>query len=363
MKAKKVWTDLGVGKFGVGEHTDPTTDGLIMLVRSRRTRPAPLVDLSRRDRWQAPEDRPRRVPRSRACPGSRGSSDGSREGRQGYPPCRKPRIPFLDLPGGCRGPHRPCRSSPQEREIPCRLALLPADPLPTVARPRPDRHPGVRRGQSAERNRDSRAVSRREGANRSKSCGLVRQADAGRHRHQCCAIQPIRSVYRRPIIARPKYLAATIRRCLTSEFPRSCASCVRSQHRMRLLEFTILTGNRAGEARAARFHQIDAKDRVWRVPRSQLKSARFLSGEFFHVPLSARAFEIIEEMRALSPRSELVFLDLARHDDNQFASQTVPRWFVDRSVFLGAKHLDPWLSHVVPGLGSEDQAGSSRDRT
>jgi integrase len=75
----------------------------------------------------------------------------------------------------------------------------------------------------------------------------------------------------------------------------------------RLLEFAILTGNRAGEARAARFDQIDVKDGVWRVPRPQLKSARFLSGEFFHVPLSARASEIIEVMRTLSPRSALVF--------------------------------------------------------
>ena len=74
----------------------------------------------------------------------------------------------------------------------------------------------------------------------------------------------------------------------------------------RLLEFTILTGNRAGEARAARFDQIDIKNGVWRVPRSQLKSARFLSGEFFHVPLSVRALEIVEETRARSP---LVFPD------------------------------------------------------
>ena len=58
-----------------------------------------------------------------------------------------------------------------------------------------------------------------------------------------------------------------------------------------------------------RFDQIDVDDRVWRVPRPQLKSARFLSGEYFRVPLSARAFEIIEEMRALSPRSALVFPD------------------------------------------------------
>jgi hypothetical protein len=33
VKPTKVWTDLGVGKLGVGEHTDPDTDGLIMLVR------------------------------------------------------------------------------------------------------------------------------------------------------------------------------------------------------------------------------------------------------------------------------------------------------------------------------------------
>ena len=33
-KPAKTWTDLTVGKLGAGEHTDPTTDGLIMLVRS-----------------------------------------------------------------------------------------------------------------------------------------------------------------------------------------------------------------------------------------------------------------------------------------------------------------------------------------
>ena len=68
-------------------------------------------------------------------------------------------------------------------------------------------------------------------------------------------------------------------------------------------------GNRVGAVRLMRFDQVAVSTRVWRVPRGQLKSARFLSGEFFRVPLSARAFEIIEEMRALSPRSELVFPD------------------------------------------------------
>jgi hypothetical protein len=33
VKPAKIWTDLGIGKFGAGEHTDPTTNGLIMLVR------------------------------------------------------------------------------------------------------------------------------------------------------------------------------------------------------------------------------------------------------------------------------------------------------------------------------------------
>jgi integrase len=77
----------------------------------------------------------------------------------------------------------------------------------------------------------------------------------------------------------------------------------------RLLELTILTGHRVGAVRLMRFDQIDAKDRIWRVPRTQLKSARFLSGDHFRVPLSVRALEIVTEMRARSPQLELVFPD------------------------------------------------------
>ena len=77
----------------------------------------------------------------------------------------------------------------------------------------------------------------------------------------------------------------------------------------RLLELAILTGNRAGAVRLMRFDQIILKNRVWLAPRSQLKSARFLSGEYFRVPLSARAIEVIEEMHARPSRSALVFPD------------------------------------------------------
>lgn len=64
-----------------------------------------------------------------------------------------------------------------------------------------------------------------------------------------------------------------------------------------LLEFTILTVARAGAARLARFEQIDIEKLIWRVPRGQLKSARFFAGEHFRVPLASRALEIVEEAR------------------------------------------------------------------
>ena len=66
----------------------------------------------------------------------------------------------------------------------------------------------------------------------------------------------------------------------------------------RLLEFTILTVARAGAARAATFEQID--NAVWIVPAEQLKDRAHRTGAF-RVPLSARALEIVEGLRAARP--------------------------------------------------------------
>jgi integrase len=64
----------------------------------------------------------------------------------------------------------------------------------------------------------------------------------------------------------------------------------------RLLEFIILTVSRAGAARLARFDQIDVKSAVWRT----VRPVRSLKDQPALVPLTPRALEIVEEMRASS---------------------------------------------------------------
>lgn len=60
----------------------------------------------------------------------------------------------------------------------------------------------------------------------------------------------------------------------------------------RALEFTILTASRTAEVIGARFNEIDAAAKLWRVPAERMKM-----GRPHEVPLSARALELIEEMK------------------------------------------------------------------
>lgn len=69
----------------------------------------------------------------------------------------------------------------------------------------------------------------------------------------------------------------------------------------RLLEFTILTAARAGEARNATWDEIDLEAAVWTVPGERMKA-----GKLHRVPLSARAVAILQEMQGRAV-NELVF--------------------------------------------------------
>ena len=60
----------------------------------------------------------------------------------------------------------------------------------------------------------------------------------------------------------------------------------------RALEFTILTAARSGEARGARWDEIDMMGKVWTLPAHRMKG-----GRQHRVPLSLRAVAIVEEMR------------------------------------------------------------------
>ena len=63
-----------------------------------------------------------------------------------------------------------------------------------------------------------------------------------------------------------------------------------------------LTAVRAGEARGARWDEIDLEAGVWTIPASRMKA-----GREFSVPLSTGALGVLEQARALSPESSLVF--------------------------------------------------------
>lgn len=62
----------------------------------------------------------------------------------------------------------------------------------------------------------------------------------------------------------------------------------------RCLQFLILTATRSGEARGARWDEIDLEDAIWTVPGRRTKN-----GETLRVPLSLAAMELLEHMRGL----------------------------------------------------------------
>ena len=68
------------------------------------------------------------------------------------------------------------------------------------------------------------------------------------------------------------------------------------------LLFTIYTGSRAGEARAAAWSEIDFDSSTWTIPGEKMKS-----GKPHRVPLSASALEILELARPLRNPSGLIF--------------------------------------------------------
>lgn len=69
-----------------------------------------------------------------------------------------------------------------------------------------------------------------------------------------------------------------------------------------LLEFTILTVARSGEARGMVWDEVDLSTSTWIVPAHRMKAK-----SLHRVPLSSRAVEILEKRRALAKHPELVF--------------------------------------------------------
>ena len=71
----------------------------------------------------------------------------------------------------------------------------------------------------------------------------------------------------------------------------------------RCLEFAILTATRSGEARGARWDEVDLDASIWIIPASRMKMKKE-----HRVPLAPRAVEVLREMAERSPRRDgLIF--------------------------------------------------------
>ena len=68
------------------------------------------------------------------------------------------------------------------------------------------------------------------------------------------------------------------------------------------LRFVVLTACRSGEARGARWDEIDLDERVWTIPAQRMKN-----GREWEVPLTAAAVAVLERTRVLRDPSGLVF--------------------------------------------------------
>ena len=68
------------------------------------------------------------------------------------------------------------------------------------------------------------------------------------------------------------------------------------------LEFLILTATRSGETRGTQWDEFDLDGATWVIPSERMKAR-----EEHRIPLSKRCLEILSEVRATSPRSQLVF--------------------------------------------------------
>jgi integrase len=71
-------------------------------------------------------------------------------------------------------------------------------------------------------------------------------------------------------------------------------------------EWLILTATRSAETRGARWEEINRRQALWTIPKERMKGRRTKRREHV-VPLPERCLEILEQARALNPRSDLLF--------------------------------------------------------
>ena len=120
------------------------------------------------------------------------------------------------------------------------------------------------------------------------------------------------------------------------------------------LRFVVLTACRSGETRLATWSEIDLEAGEWRVP-----AARMKTGAEHRVPLSDAALEVLESVRPLRDRSELLFPSPSR-PGNPLSDMTLTK--VLRDTGLAGPRDRPRLPHLVPDVGQRANERAARRR-
>ena len=135
------------------------------------------------------------------------------------------------------------------------------------------------------------------------------------------------------------------------------------------LEFLILTATRSGETRGTHWDEFDLGGATWVIPSERMKAR-----EEHRIPLSKRCLEILSEVRAMFPRSQLVVpskggaplsdmtLTKVLRDEGLEATphgfrSSFKVWSSERAqavVGPGRHQWSPFLQEVSPQVGGND---------
>ena len=139
-----------------------------------------------------------------------------------------------------------------------------------------------------------------------------------------------------------------------------------------LLEYTILTATRSGEARLATWSEVDLQAGVWTIPAERMKS-----GREHRVPLSTRALELLTEAQKISDGSGLLFPSpTGKALWSMTTSQLLNGSGIDATMHGFRTSFRSWcaendesrelaeaaLSHVVPGIEGSYQRSDLFER-
>ena len=135
------------------------------------------------------------------------------------------------------------------------------------------------------------------------------------------------------------------------------------------LRFVVLTACRSGEARLATWAEVDLEAREWRVP-----AARMKTGAEHRVPLSDAVLGLLESVRALRDRSDLVFPSPTRPgkplSDMTLTKVLRDTGLADRSTVHGFRSaFRTWASertsvpHAVAEMALAHRVGSDVERS